>query len=160
VTNRQKRFCEEYLIDLNATQAAIYKPELSYSPEEQLYLVVSALDVLLDDNIKSISRKEACFLIIKYFVPNWQELFYSKCAPFDRHDARVTEWRNKVLQRDDYKCVRCGSTDNIEVHHVLKWAEYPRGRVDINNGITLCNECHAAAHITERGLILHRHGKG
>ena len=30
LTNKQKRFCEEYLIDLNATQAAIragYKPK-------------------------------------------------------------------------------------------------------------------------------------
>lgn len=34
ITKKQKRFCEEYLIDLNATQAAIragYSPETAYS---------------------------------------------------------------------------------------------------------------------------------
>ena len=34
MTKKQKRFCEEYLIDLNATQAAIragYSPETAYS---------------------------------------------------------------------------------------------------------------------------------
>lgn len=34
MTNKQKRFCEEYLIDLNATQAAIragYSPESAYA---------------------------------------------------------------------------------------------------------------------------------
>ena len=34
MTNKQKRFCEEYLVDLNATQAAIragYKPDNAYA---------------------------------------------------------------------------------------------------------------------------------
>ncbi len=38
VTKKQKQFCEEYLIDLNATQAAIragYSPESAYSSGQE-----------------------------------------------------------------------------------------------------------------------------
>ena len=39
LTAKQKRFCDEYLIDLNATQAAIragYKKETAYSQGQRL----------------------------------------------------------------------------------------------------------------------------
>lgn len=39
MTERQKRFCEEYLIDLNATQAAIragYSPRTAYSTGQRM----------------------------------------------------------------------------------------------------------------------------
>lgn len=54
------------------------------------------------------------------------------------------EWRDKVKQRDNYKCQLCGSREsgNIEAHHLNNFAEYPEQRFDVENGITLCGNCH------------------
>lgn len=63
------------------------------------------------------------------------------------------EIKNKQIarERDENKCVVCGTTENIQVHHILpkshmKWL---RGSKDINsvdNLITLCPEHHASMH--------------
>lgn len=49
LTEKQKRFCEEYLIDLNATQAAIragYKEKTAYAQGQRLLKKVEAQDYL------------------------------------------------------------------------------------------------------------------
>ena len=64
------------------------------------------------------------------------------------------EWqekRLKILQRDEYRCKYCGSTDKLCVHHkyylqypnhekVKPW-NYPDDAL-----ITLCNKCHYKVH--------------
>lgn len=52
-------------------------------------------------------------------------------------------WRKAVFQRDNYTCVICnvrGGTLNAD--HIKRFADYPELRFDINNGRTLCKECH------------------
>lgn len=49
LTDKQKRFCEEYLIDLNATQAAIragYKEKTAYAQGQRLLKKVEAQEYL------------------------------------------------------------------------------------------------------------------
>ena len=69
------------------------------------------------------------------------------CIPGMNNDFRCftsnhREWRRKVLERDHHTCLRCGSHENLEVHHVIKWADAPELRFDVSNGATLCHECH------------------
>lgn len=58
LTDKQKRFCEEYLIDLNATQAAIragYKEKTAYAQGQRLLKKVEAqeyLQQLMDERSK------------------------------------------------------------------------------------------------------------
>lgn len=56
--------------------------------------------------------------------------------------AEYKSWRNAVFTRDFYKCVKCGSKNNLEAHHVKEQCNYPALRFDINNGLTLCHTCH------------------
>ena len=55
------------------------------------------------------------------------------------------EWQQKRLQRlcmDDFRCCRCGSIRNVQVHH-LTYANI--GNEDVANDlITLCDSCHVA----------------
>lgn len=55
-------------------------------------------------------------------------------------------WVNKVLDRDGYTCKVCGNTRNLNVHHLYNYADYPRYRTIVKNGITLCEVCHAEFH--------------
>lgn len=52
-------------------------------------------------------------------------------------------WRISVFKRDDYRCLYCGERGgNLEADHIYQFAYYPRLRLDINNGQTLCKDCH------------------
>ena len=54
-----------------------------------------------------------------------------------------------VFIRDNYTCQHCGKygTDrDIVVHHLNSWTDYPDQRIDIDNGITLCEKCHKEFH--------------
>lgn len=53
------------------------------------------------------------------------------------------EWRIKIFKRDDFTCCICHKTGGyLEAHHIKSWAKYPKLRFIIENGITLCKECH------------------
>lgn len=57
------------------------------------------------------------------------------------------EWRTKVYKRDDYTCQRCFSYGGrLNAHHILYFKKFPIFRFDIDNGITLCKDCHKCVH--------------
>jgi len=51
-------------------------------------------------------------------------------------------WRKLVFIRDKYKCTKCGTGDKLEAHHIKSYSKNKELKFDINNGITLCNDCH------------------
>lgn len=56
-------------------------------------------------------------------------------------------WVKKVKSRDNYTCKKCGykgkPNDNIMIaHHINNFKNFKEQRLDINNGITLCKDCH------------------
>jgi hypothetical protein len=55
-------------------------------------------------------------------------------------------WRRAVLKRDGYTCQACGSKENLEAHHLKGWILYPDLRFVVNNGWTLCIDCHNLWH--------------
>lgn len=71
--------------------------------------------------------------------PNWKGGNSKKSL---RYLPEYREWRRAVLQRDDYKCVWCRATQNLQADHIKSFAEYPESRYDVSNGRTLCKSCH------------------
>jgi len=61
-----------------------------------------------------------------------------------RKSFRYKEWREKVFKRDDYTCQACKnkSRGDINAHHIKSFADFPKLRYRVNNGITLCEKCH------------------
>lgn len=80
-------------------------------------------------------------LVNKDALDSWLE---GTATVFDRTDRRVLKWRREVLKAG--KCAKCGSTKNLQAHHILHWSMYPKGRDDVSNGMCLCDECHAKEH--------------
>jgi hypothetical protein len=57
--------------------------------------------------------------------------------------VEIKYWRDKVFIRDNYTCQTCGIRGGrLEAHHIKRWADYPKLRYVVSNGITLCRTCH------------------
>lgn len=57
-------------------------------------------------------------------------------------------WRKKVYERDSYSCKLCGNSTsgNLNAHHLDGYNWCKDKRTDINNGVTLCTQCHNGFH--------------
>lgn len=68
-----------------------------------------------------------------------------------RNCARYKEWRKQVFERDNYTCQICKQKrKKLNAHHIEKFSINKLKRFDVNNGITLCEECHRRIHKNER----------
>jgi 5-methylcytosine-specific restriction endonuclease McrA len=54
--------------------------------------------------------------------------------------------RQMSFARDDYICVKCGSTGPLHCHHIDPVKLNPIESADVDNCITLCVDCHKEAH--------------
>lgn len=59
-------------------------------------------------------------------------------------DYRI--WRKAVLERDCQICVWCGNDKNLEADHIKPFYLFPELRFAIDNGRTLCKDCHYKRH--------------
>jgi len=77
---------------------------------------------------------------------NWQGGKTSKNMII-RASAQSQTWRRGVFVRDNYICQKCKIRgDKLCSHHIRGFAQYLELRFAINNGITLCKNCHKKFH--------------
>lgn len=73
-----------------------------------------------------------------------------------RSSDKYKLWRSEIYQRDRWACQTCGGKRDIEMHHIINFAgiiekykirsleEAEKCNLlwDLNNGVTLCKDCH------------------
>ena len=77
-------------------------------------------------------------------------------VPRERSDINsweYKEWRKSVFDRDSYTCQKCGGKQGknkqsiyLNAHHIFNYKDYPDKRIELENGITLCDKCHLEFH--------------
>lgn len=126
---------------------------MAFSKSEKNSIIIDSVAVLMGNT--SINRKKAAILLLKAFLPHRivQDILNEDgIHPFERNDPRVKAWTKRVLSKG--ACEVCGSHDDLEAHHIIRWAEYPAGRADLSNGSCLCHKCHTEEHKDEPSYFM------
>ncbi len=64
-----------------------------------------------------------------------------------RKSVEYKLWREAIFKRDDFTCVWCRKKGiYLEPDHIQEFAYYPKLRFAIDNGRTLCQDCHRKRH--------------
>ena len=67
-------------------------------------------------------------------ITHWRRAF--------KNTFEYKEFRRNVLERDNKTCVLCGSNEKVCVDHIKSFSLYPELRTVVENGRTLCYQCH------------------
>ena len=67
-----------------------------------------------------------------------------------RQSMEYKKWKLSILKRDKKKCINCGSKKELQVHHIVPVSVDIGKAIDINNGQTLCFDCHLSVHGKKR----------
>lgn len=78
--------------------------------------------------------------------PNWKGGISDERERF-MQTSEYKAWRSNVFIRDNYTCKKCGQHGyELNAHHIKNYADNFEHRTDVDNGITLCKECHNDFH--------------
>ena len=89
----------------------------------------------------------AMFLLIKNKLDKVNKSYWNY---EDRRSSKYKKWKASVLERDKNKCKICGAKEHLVVHHIKHFADNINERYNIDNGMTLCENCHKEVHKNER----------
>jgi len=60
-----------------------------------------------------------------------------------RKSSDYSNWRRKIFERDDFTCVLCLKKGGmLNADHIMPFSTHPELRFKLENGRTLCKECH------------------
>lgn len=75
--------------------------------------------------------------------PNWKGGHVKHPDKRIRKSNEYKEWRMAVYKRDNYTCQVCGKVGvELVADHIKPFSVFPELRFDVNNGRTLCVNCH------------------
>lgn len=62
-----------------------------------------------------------------------------------RNSSIYSLFKDAVIKKDCGKCIVCGSTQNIQVHHLYPFSIFIADRFNENNGVCVCRNHHSTA---------------
>jgi transposase len=106
----------------------------------------SEIGKLFNTSHKTITRR-----LIKYHIPirkfKYGNITRNPENKLARNRTKYRNWRKKCIVRDDFTCQACGKMGGkLNVHHINNFSEFKELRYKVDNGITLCEECHRQFH--------------
>lgn len=121
-----------------------YKEEIKLINYElsKSYITIEKLEKRNKNLVNDLNK------IIKKFAS--QQKLKNKKA---RNTKEYKKFRKKIIERDNYRCINCGASDRLEVHHIKPASKFPEQIMDESNVITLCVSCHSKTDSYFKGKI-------
>lgn len=113
--------------------------------EEMRRRILAEFTKKLDGKLKNLQEGEGLAVLFEIDIIGKSGVIRGGSGS-QRNMPEYIKWRTAVFQRDKYTCQGCGAKGQIQAHHKKAWSSYPELRFDIDNGITLCPDCHSAEH--------------
>ena len=87
----------------------------------------------------------------KYYGKSKEYLESIGISPFRSNSRRSyadKKWKKSVHERDNDTCICCNKSNLSPkyAHHLYSYRDNEHLRFDINNGVTMCKECHFEFH--------------
>lgn len=95
------------------------------------------------------TRCRKCFIKGVSGENNWNYKFDKTIEEreIERRFDGYSDWVKQVYERDDYTCQCCGIRGGkLNAHHLDSYDWCITGRIDVDNGVTLCKLCHTDFH--------------
>ena len=103
----------------------------------------------LQKEMTSVQGKKIVGVWIGENHPNWKGGITSQRQLFNA-SKEAKEWRVNVFERDKYTCQKCGQVGGeLNSHHIIPFAVDRLLSLSLDNGITLCKDCHIKIHKLE-----------
>jgi len=78
--------------------------------------------------------------------PNWNEKLTAEERRIGRMNSGDQSWRKNIKKRDNYQCQICKDKEKLHAHHLMSYASNKKKRLDMDNGVTLCEKHHILFH--------------
>lgn len=115
--------------------------------------------MLLGDDVNLPKRLEPLFDSLCWYISEQEKHPHRRCWDEDektkdrrdRSSVEYVQWRKAVFVRDGFQCQVCNRVGGkLNAHHIKPFAKYKELRFDVDNGITVCVECHKDIHWGDR----------
>ena len=115
--------------------------------------------MLLGEDVDLPERLEAKFDNLCWYISEQLEHPHRRCWDEDekaqnrrdRSSVEYMRWRRDVFVRDGFQCQICNKIGGmLNAHHIKPFSKYKELRFDVDNGITVCVECHKDIHWGDR----------
>lgn len=152
-------------IQKKANSFNLYKPDsLLWSDEEIETLknnypnkTIKELLIIFPDKTKIQINKKAKRLGLKKTTETLARCFNTEIGKVPMFPSKLTFWRRKILERDNFCCKDCGIKDltglKLQAHHIIPVRDKNCEKYDVKNGICLCINCHNKVKDREYSLI-------
>lgn len=134
----------------NPNQSVLLKMQ---KKKEEIEKEIIRISNIIDEYENIINRYKICMECGDiYYNTSKNSKFCKRCRSDKDKDKRRSleyiNWRNSVFSRDNYTCQCCKDNKggNLNAHHKNSYTCYENERYNIDNGVTLCEDCHQKFH--------------
>lgn len=124
-------------------------------PEDKRLEVIEAIARLVFENKMPEDENSLAYSFAVFYgsyqehLRNSYEKEKKERCKADRNSSEMRKWRKAVFERDNYTCQLCGAYGpdvELHAHHIQSFKDNEDLRFVVENGSTLCKDCHIGIH--------------
>lgn len=91
-------------------------------------------------------NKEYPEITLKSYIKHLEKISKSFNMNSIKFKYALMSWSSSIKKLDNNICKNCSSKNNLHAHHIQPKSLFPKLALELDNGITLCKNCHSEIH--------------